>query len=169
LMFGLRLGPDPRVVVTTTPKPTKILRDLIANPTTAVTRGSSYENRENLAAAFFEQIVRKYEGTRLGRQELLAEILDDMPGALWSRALLDELRWPAGRAAPEMSRIVVAIDPAVSHGEESDETGIIVAGRDHQGRGYVLDDPRAATRRSSGLARRSRSIGNGMPTGSLPR
>jgi phage terminase large subunit-like protein len=79
LMFGLRLGNDPRVVVTTTPKPIKIIRDLLADPTTVVTRGSSYENRRHLAAAFFTQIVRKYEGTRLGRQELNAEILDEGP------------------------------------------------------------------------------------------
>ena len=86
LMFGLRLGPDPRVVVTTTPKPIKIIRELIADPTTVITRGSTYDNRANLAPAFLQQIVRKYEGTRLGRQELNAEILDDVPGALWSRA-----------------------------------------------------------------------------------
>src|SRR5205085_70293 len=83
LMFGLRLGTDPRVVVTTTPKPIKIIRELLADPTTVVTRGSTYDNRANLAPAFLQQIVRKYEGTRLGRQELNAEILDDVPGALW--------------------------------------------------------------------------------------
>jgi len=94
LMFGLRLDIDPRVVVTTTPKPVKIIRELLADPTTVITRGSSYENRANLADAFFAQIVRKYEGTRLGRQELNAEVLDDVPGALWNRARLEELRWP---------------------------------------------------------------------------
>ena len=77
LMFGLRLGNDPRVVVTTTPKPIKIIRELIADPTTAITRGSTYDNRANLAPAFLHQIVKKYEGTRLGRQELNAEILGD--------------------------------------------------------------------------------------------
>ena len=140
LMFGLRLGADPRVVVTTTPKPTKIIRELIADPTTRLTRGSSYENRRNLAKAFFTQIVRKYEGTRIGRQELNAEVLDDVPGALWQRALLEELRWPAGKRVPDLSRVVVAVDPAVTSGEEADETGLIVAGRDYEGRGYVLDD-----------------------------
>ena len=140
LMFGLRLGDDPRVVVTTTPKPTKIIRELIADPTTRLTRGSSYENRRNLAKAFFTQIVRKYEGTRIGRQELNAEVLDDVPGALWTRALLEELRWPAGKRVPDLSRVVVAVDPAVTSGEEADETGLIVAGRDYEGRGYVLDD-----------------------------
>src|SRR6202011_1928737 len=90
VMFGLRLGNDPRVVVTTTPKPIKIIRELIADPTTVITRGSTYDNRASLAPAFLQQIVRKYEGTRLGRQELNAEILDDVPGALWSRALIEE-------------------------------------------------------------------------------
>jgi phage terminase large subunit-like protein len=106
LMFGLRLGPDPRVVVTTTPKPVKIIRELLTDPTTVVTRGSSYENRANLADAFFAQIIRKYEGTRLGRQEINAEVLDDVPGALWNRARLEELRWPAYKSVPELTRIV---------------------------------------------------------------
>jgi len=140
LMFGLRLGPDPRVVVTTTPKPIKIIRELIADPTTVITRGSTYDNRANLAPAFLQQIVRKYEGTRLGRQELNAEILDDVPGALWSRALIEETRWPVHRNIPDLVRIVVAIDPAASSGEDADETGIIVAGKDANGHGYVLAD-----------------------------
>ncbi len=140
LMFGLRLGDDPRVLVTTTPKPIKIIRELIADPTTAITRGSTYDNRANLAAAFLQQIVKKYEGTRLGRQELNAEILDDVPGALWSRALIEESRWPLHKAVPDLIRIVVAIDPAASAGEESDETGIIVAGKDAEGHGYILAD-----------------------------
>jgi phage terminase large subunit-like protein len=140
LMFGLRLGADPRVVVTTTPKPIKIIRELIADPTTAITRGSTYDNRANLAPAFLEQIIRKYEGTRLGRQELNAEILDDVPGALWSRERLEEARRPAHRNVPDLIRIVVAIDPAASSGEDADETGIIVAGKDVNGHGYVLAD-----------------------------
>ena len=140
LLFGLRLGNDPCVVVTTTPKPVKIIRELMADSTTVITRGSSYANRANLPAAFFAQIIKRYEGTRLGRQEIEAEILDDVPGALWTRDLLEELRWPASKPVPDLSRVVVAIDPAVTSGEEADETGIIVAGRDYQGRGYVLDD-----------------------------
>ena len=140
LMFGLRLGPDPRVVVTTTPKPIKIIRELIADPTTVITRGSTYDNRANLAGAFLQQIVKKYEGTRLGRQELNAELLDDVPGALWNRALLEAARPPIGFVLPDLVRVVVAIDPAASSGEDSDETGIIVAGKDKQSRGYVLAD-----------------------------
>jgi phage terminase large subunit-like protein len=137
LMFGLRLGTDPRVVVTTTPRQTKLIRQLIADPTIVVTRGSTYENRANLAPAFLGQIVRKYEGTRLGRQELEAELLEDVPGALWSRGLIEAAR---ARTAPALIRVVVAIDPATSSTDEADETGIIVAGKDGVGRGWVLAD-----------------------------
>jgi predicted phage terminase large subunit-like protein len=135
LMFGLRLGSDPRSVVTTTPRPTKLIRDLIAAPTTATTTGSTYDNLVNLAPAFAEQIIRKYEGTRLGRQELLAELLTDVPGALWTWAMLEN-RQPA----PDLTRVVVAIDPAVTSGEDSDETGIIVCGLGVDGRAYVVAD-----------------------------
>lgn len=137
LMFGLRLGSDPRAVVTTTPKPVRIIRELLAAPTTVVTRGSTFDNAANLAPAFLAQIVAKYEGTRLGRQELLAELLDDVPGALWQRGQLDTLR---RKAAPDMARIVVAIDPAMTSGEDADETGIVVAGKGVDGHGYVLAD-----------------------------
>jgi phage terminase large subunit-like protein len=137
LMFGLRLGDDPRVMVTTTPRPTKLIKDLVADPTVAISRGSTYANR---ASAFLQQIVKKYEGTRLGRQELNAELLDDVPGAMWNRALLEAARPPIGFVLPDLVRVGVAIDPAASSGEDSDETGIIVAGKDKQSRGYVLGD-----------------------------
>jgi phage terminase large subunit-like protein len=140
LMFGLRLGDDPRAMVTTTPRPTKLLKDLVADPTVTITRGSTYDNRANLAGAFLQQIVKKYEGTRLGRQELNAELLDDVPGALWNRALIEAARPPIGFVLPDLVRVVVAIDPAVSSGEDSDETGIIVVGKDKLSRGYVLAD-----------------------------
>jgi predicted phage terminase large subunit-like protein len=137
LMFGLRLGRDPRCVVTTTPRPTRLLRELLADPKVVVTRGRTVDNEKNLARAFLAQIVRRYEGTRLGRQELDGELLDDMPGALWTHGIIDAARIAA---APELQRIVVAIDPAVSSREGADETGIVVAGRDASGRGYVLAD-----------------------------
>ena len=137
LQFGLRLGAHPRAIVTTTPRPTKIIRELLAHPATVVTRGSTFDNRSNLPQAFFDKVVRKYEGTRLGRQELEAEILDDAPGALWKRDALETNR----RATPpDMRRIVVAIDPAVTATEESDETGIVVCGLGDDQHGYVLDD-----------------------------
>jgi phage terminase large subunit-like protein len=137
LMFGLRLGDDPRAIVTTTPRPTKLIRTLLADPKVAVTRGATAENRANLAPAFLDQIVRRYEGTRLGRQELDAELLDDMPGGLWRRGIIEATRISA---PPELSRVVVAIDPAASASEAADETGIIAAGRDANGHGYVLAD-----------------------------
>lgn len=139
LMFGLRLGTDPRGVVTTTPRPTKLIRELAKNPTTRVTRGRSADNRANLPAVFFEKIVEKYQGTRLGRQELEGEILEDNPGALWQRHNLD-----ANRVSkmPALRRIVVACDPAVTSNADSDETGIIVAGIGYESPAhfYVLDD-----------------------------
>jgi len=117
----------------------RCIRELLAREggDVVVTRGSTYENRENLAAGFFDQIIRKYEGTRLGRQELNAELLEDTPGALWNQAMIDAARLAA---APHLARIVVAVDPAVSSGENADETGIIVVGKDHQDHGYVLAD-----------------------------
>jgi phage terminase large subunit-like protein len=137
LMFGLRLGADPRCVVTTTPKPGRLLLGLLKDPTVAVTRGTTFDNRENLARAFFDAILKRYRGTRLGRQELLAEMLEDMPGALWSRDAIERASVPV---APALARVVVAIDPAASAGPESDETGIVVAALGEDGHGYVLDD-----------------------------
>lgn len=151
LLLGLRLGQDPRVVVTTTPKPVAIVRDLLTREAVVVTRGATYENAANLAPAALEQLRRRYENTRLGRQELYAEILDDVPGALWQRAQIDTLRIAK---APEMSRVVVAIDPAVTSGEDSDETGIVVCGRGVDGRGYVLAD-RTCRLSPDGWARRA--------------
>lgn len=135
-MFGLRLG-DPRCVITTTPKPLALLKDLLKESHVAVTRGSTYENRANLAPAFFEQIVSKYEGTSLGQQELYAQILDESPGALWNRSILarDRVQGPV-----QMNRIVVAIDPPAESKEESAEAGIVVAGLGVNGHGYLLAD-----------------------------
>lgn len=137
LMFGLRLGQHPRCVITTTPRPLPVIRDLLGDPKTVVTRGSTYENRANLAPAFFGQIVRKYEGTRLGRQEIHAELLTDVPGALWNTTMLDACRVAH---TPTLVRIVVAIDPSVTSNEESDECGIVVAGIDRAGHGHLLED-----------------------------
>ena len=127
LEFGLRLGPHPIAVVTTTPKPTKLVKQLVADPRFIVTAGSTFENEENLAASFISSIRRKYEGTRLGLQEIYARILDDNPNALWQRGNIDEHR--VMKAPVELERIVVAIDPAVTSNADSDETGIVVAAR----------------------------------------
>ncbi len=142
--FGLRLGSDPQVVVTTTPKPTKLIKELVANRATAVTRGSTYDNKRNLAKNFFDSIIRKYEGTRLGRQELMAELLDDRPDALWTLKAID-----ADRVCqcPLLTRIVVGTDPAVTSGDDSAEWGILVVGMGPSPNGrvwpphfYVIDD-----------------------------
>ncbi len=140
LMFGLRIGDNPQSVVTTTPKPIKMLKELIADPTTAVTRGHTLENKANLSPAFMKYILGKYEGTRLGRQELAGEILDDNPDALWKREEIDSHRV---KETPHLHRIVVAVDPAVSANVTSADTGIIVAGIAWVGdklHGYVLAD-----------------------------
>lgn len=139
LMLGLRLGADPRCVATTTPKPRAWLSRLMADTRTAVTRGGTRENAANLAPAFLDQILARYDGTRLGRQEIEGEYLTDVPGALWSRALVEAARAPAA-AVPELRRIVVAVDPAVTSGSGSDETGIVVAGRDGGTGFWVLED-----------------------------
>ncbi len=137
LMMGLRLGENPRAVATTTPKPVALIRTLLASPDCVVTRGTTRENAANLAPGFLTAILKQYEGTRLGRQELDAELLDDMPGALWSRDAIEQARVDV---APELRRIVVAIDPAASASADADETGIIVAALGQNGAGYVLDD-----------------------------
>ena len=137
--FGLRLGMRPQAVITTTPKPKDLIRQLRKDPDTLLTTGTTYENRDNLAPTFYTSIISTYEGTRLGRQELNAEVLDDTPGALWTRKNLDDNRVRT-IDLPEMKRVVVAIDPAVSTEERSDETGIVCAGLGVDNRGYVLAD-----------------------------
>jgi predicted phage terminase large subunit-like protein len=153
LLFGLRLGDDPRVIVTTTPRPTQLIRSLLSRDGVMVTRGSTFENSENLAPAALAQLRDRYEGSRIGRQELYAEVLDDVPGALWQRGQIDKLR---ARTHPDLVRTVVAIDPAVTSGEDSDETGIVVAGRGVDGHGYVLAD-RTCRMSPDGWARRATS------------
>ena len=137
LMMGLRLGSDPRCVITTTPKPGRLLRSLAKDSNVAMTRGTTFDNRTNLPPAFFDSILKRYEGTRLGRQELMAELLEDVPGSLWSREIIERGSVPV---TPALARVVVAIDPAVSSGEDLDETGIIVAALGEDGHGYVIDD-----------------------------
>jgi predicted phage terminase large subunit-like protein len=139
LQFGLRLGVRPRWLATTTPRPIKLLKELLAREgkDVVVTRGSTFENEANLAPTFLAAVRSRYEGTRLGRQELNAELLSDTPGALWSMDWLDRDRVTT---APELKRIVVAIDPAVSNKEGSDETGIVVAGVTKGEHAYVLED-----------------------------
>jgi phage terminase large subunit-like protein len=139
LQFGLRLGKKPRVVITTTPRPTPLVR-MLANRTdgsVAITRGSTFDNAKNLAPSALLELQARYNGTRLGRQELYGEILEDTEGALWTKGLIDRNRL---KKAPPLARITVSIDPAVTNTQASDETGIIVCGSDAGGHGYVLAD-----------------------------
>lgn len=142
LQFGLRLGLHPQVLVTTTPRPLPLIKKLIADTNSVVTRGSTLDNQANLAANTVKQLYDRYGGTRLGRQELEGEILGDIPGALWNRATIDEAR--IYEVPKDLERVYVAVDPATSNHEGSDEHGIVVVGlkRDSDGyhRGYILED-----------------------------
>jgi len=137
LQFGLRLGEHPQTVITTTPRPTKLIKDLVKRDTTVVTRGSTFDNAENLSQTALLEMQNRYAGTRLGQQELYGAILDDNPGALWNRAQLEAARVTE---PPPLMRIVVGIDPAVTSGDESDYTGIVVAGMTVDGHYYILAD-----------------------------
>jgi predicted phage terminase large subunit-like protein len=139
LQFGMRLGKNPQQLITTTPRSLKLLKQLIARADCVVTRGSTYDNRRNLPPSFFSQIITKYEGTRLGRQELDAELLEDIEGALWSSHLIEATRLPKDHPL-DLKRVVISLDPAISVGENSDSTGLIVCGIGHDNHGYVLED-----------------------------
>lgn len=142
LQFGLRLGPHPKCIVTTTPRPLPLIKKLLVDPDTFATRGSTFDNSGNLARPFLKQIEDRYGGTRLGRQELEGEVLGDIPGALWTRSSIDDNR--LSEIPADLERVYVAVDPAASSNEGSDENGIVVVGfaRDKDGyaRGYVLED-----------------------------
>lgn len=134
LQFGHRLRVEnhgqnyqPRGIVTTTPRPTQIIKGLRDKDNVSITSGSTFENIDNLAEDFINDVTDAYEGTRLGRQELYAEVLEDVEGAFWNHGMIDAHRV---KEAPELKRIVVAVDPATTHGEKSDETGIAVVGVD---------------------------------------
>jgi phage terminase large subunit-like protein len=138
LRFGMRLGENPRTLITTTPRPVKLLIDLMKRERTHVTSGTTYDNASNLAKSFFEDVITDYEGTRLGRQELMGELLLDRPGALWNLEQLDMLR--VDQAPEDLVRVAVAVDPAVTANDGSDETGIVVGGKAADGHGYLLGD-----------------------------
>lgn len=162
LQFGLRLGEHPQALVTTTPRPMPLIKRLIDDEDTVVTRGATLDNQANLATNTVKQLYERYGGTRLGRQELEGEILTDIPGALWNRDIIDSTRLKEPPA--DLERVYVAVDPAVTNTENSDEHGIVVVGlaRDAEGyaRGYVLDDgslrgnPEDWARRAVSLYRR---------------
>jgi phage terminase large subunit-like protein len=133
LMLGLRLGDRPRVIVTGTPKRVKLVREILKRPRLLLVQGSTYDNLANLAPTFRETILSQYEGTRIGRQELLGELIEDVEGALWTEAQIEDCRVafpnPQNQYATGFVRSVVAIDPAVTSGEDADEAGLIAAGK----------------------------------------
>lgn len=143
LLMGLRLGDDPRCVLTSTPRPTKFLMELerrkdpLGRPVCTTTRGNTKDNYANLSPVFLTTIIAKYEGTRLGRQELDGEFLDDNPDALWRASEIEQHRVTS---TPEFVKIVVGVDPAAKSEKSSDDTGIIVVGKGRDGHGYVLED-----------------------------
>lgn len=139
LLFALRIG-DPQIVVTTTPRPVPLLREFISRDdgTVVITKGTTFDNEANLSARALAEF-RRFEGTRIGRQELMGELLDDVEGALWSRELIEPNRVDSIDRS-HLSRVVVAVDPAMTAGKNSDETGIVIAAIGRDGRGYVLDD-----------------------------
>lgn len=137
LMFGMRQLGTPRCVVTTTPKPNLLTKTILGRKSTVITKGSTYDNLANLAPSFRDQVIATYENTRIGRQELMGELLDDVEGALWTLASIDEHRTDN---PPDMRRVVVAVDPSGGSGPDSDEQGIIAAGQGVDGEFYVLAD-----------------------------
>jgi phage terminase large subunit-like protein len=149
MMFGMRES-NPRGIVTTTPRPIPLLKKIIARDSTIVTRGSTWDNKANLSPIFYSEVIEPLMGTRLGRQEIEAEILDDVPGALWTRDLIEKNRLPALRGDDDrrellgrMKRVVVAMDPAGGSSKTSDEMGIVVAGLRDDNHACVLADATA--------------------------
>jgi phage terminase large subunit-like protein len=137
LQLGLRLGTQPRALVTTTPRPIPLLKRLLEDPATAVSRAATRANAANLAPGFLGRVMQLYGGTRLGRQELDGELIEDVPDALWTRAAVEAARV---REAPEISRIVVAVDPPAGGAKRSDACGIVAVGLGADGFAYVLAD-----------------------------
>jgi phage terminase large subunit-like protein len=139
-LLGLRLGAKPQAVITTTPRPTKIIKQLVTDKDAIVTRGSTFDNRHHLAQAFIERIAERYAGRSIGRQELFAEIVEEAPGALWTRALIERQRLAPGAAPGDYAEIVVGVDPPAKSGAKADECGIVVVGKTAQGAVHVIAD-----------------------------
>lgn len=145
LELALRLGNNPQMVITTTPRPLPMLKEKLAesmekDSDVVVTRGHTNENRQNLAASYVRRVIRKYEGTRLGQQELAAKILDDVEGGFWTREILERNRVPLTARLPEMIRIGIAIDPATTNNPDSNETGMVAGGKGTDGKMYLFHD-----------------------------
>jgi len=154
LQFGLRMGDHPRVLITTTPRPVALLKQLLNDKTNLLSRASTYDNKAFLAASFIKEIDRQYAGTRLGRQEINGELISDNPNALFSRDTIERLRV---KQTPPLERIVVAVDPPTTSKKQSNACGIICAGLGEDGRAYVLDD--VTMQKAKPLAWAKRAIG----------
>jgi phage terminase large subunit-like protein len=152
LQFGLRLGEWPRQVITTTPRPTALIKRLIADPTTALTRAGTTANAHHLAPTFVETIFARYGGTRLGRQELNGEVIEERVDALWSRALIESCRVTE---APPLARIVVAVYAPASRNTGADACGLVAAGRAESGTMFVLADESASGLSPGGWANKA--------------
>lgn len=163
LQFALRLGAAPRALVTTTPRPSPLLQRLMAADDSAVTHARTRDNRF-LPPAFLAAVEKKYGGTRLGRQELDGEMIADRDDALWRRDSIETTRL---ETAPDLRRIVVAVDPATSSGPASDATGIVAAGRGADGRGYVLEDATLASAKPDVWAGRAVALYHGLKADAL--
>jgi phage terminase large subunit-like protein len=152
LRFALRLGEQPRQVITTTPRPIALLKKLIADPSTALTRAGTNANARHLSRAFIDHVLERYAGTRVGRQEIDGEIVEDRPEALWNRAMIEACRVTA---APPLQRVVVAVDPPASSGKGADACGLVAAGRNEQGTVYVIADETVSGLSPAGWAARA--------------
>jgi phage terminase large subunit-like protein len=152
LQFGLRLGQKPRVIVTTTPRSTALIRMLAGRKdgSVVITRGSTFDNAANLAPSALVELQARYNGTRLGRQELYGEILDDVEGALWTRGLIDRNRIPT---APTMARIVVSVDPAVTNSENQMKQALLLLDLHQMGKAMCWEITHLEVHRCSGLQR----------------
>jgi phage terminase large subunit-like protein len=169
LQFALRLGTRPRQLITTTPRPIALLKRLLADPATVLTHAATAVNARNLAPPFLDNVLARYRGTRLGRQEIEGEIIEERSDALWTRALLESCRVGADTlaqsdGAPELMRVVVAVDPPASSSKRADACGLIAAGIDEKGTIYVVADetcselsPALWARKAVGLWRRVRA------------
>ena len=146
LLFGLRLGDRPQACITTTPRPNPITQRVIEDPGTVITRGSTFDNREHLSEKMLADLRDRFEGTRLGRQELYGELLEDVLGAFWTRQMIEDACRPPEGGLPPFVRVGIGVDPSGSDGETGDQQGIIAAARGKDGRAYVLED--GSTRKS---------------------
>jgi phage terminase large subunit-like protein len=152
LQFGLRLGERPRQVITTTPRPIALIKRLVKDPKTAVTRAATIANARHLAPAFFDAVIARYHGTRLGRQELDGEIIEERTDALWTRAGIERCRL---EAAPPLMRVVVAVDPPASSGKGADACGLVAAGLAEDNTIHVIADETAGGLTPAGWSRRA--------------